>query len=173
VGVACISENEQVAAFPGFSTNEINVTEGTPQCASGVCLADHFQGRASCPYGQTQSDLDKPPSDPARCRTTTKDNVVGSTPVTEVVPPQIVDRRAEDVMICSCVCGGDDPNRPTHCSCPAGMECAPLVVGFDGGIHQAYCIKSGKAYVRGSTPTTCSRTDTTPSTDCGNDRQNP
>jgi hypothetical protein len=53
IGDPCIPEDEYRNDFPGFSVGEVNVESRSFQCATRVCLVNHFQGRASCPYGQT------------------------------------------------------------------------------------------------------------------------
>jgi hypothetical protein len=173
LGAPCTPDDEQQASFSGFSRSEVDIDEVTPQCASGTCLVDHFQGRVTCPYGQTQTEVETlPPGDPKRCRTTDVNHHVGTEQVTVSVTPQVVTRRPEDAVFCSCRCAGSDPGA-TYCTCPSGMACVPLLsgIGPDAG-PTSFCVKPDQDAGDGSA-TTCAKTGTDPVTDCGNDRENP
>ena len=52
VGDPCIPEDEFQADFAGFKVTEENIESRSFQCATRICLVNHFQGRASCPLGQ-------------------------------------------------------------------------------------------------------------------------
>jgi hypothetical protein len=53
IGDPCIPEQEYDQCFPGFSEGEVNTESRSFQCQTRLCLVNHFQGRVSCPYGQT------------------------------------------------------------------------------------------------------------------------
>lgn len=145
IGDPCNPGDEAHPNFSAYSENEINLeTDGAPDCASGTCLANRFRGRISCPYGQPADPNDPSRADPAHqdCMTTGDHPV----PVTVPVPPQLVDRRPEESVYCSCRCDGPAGQGP-FCACPSGFECAKLVdaYGTEGGAQAAgsYCIKAG------------------------------
>jgi len=52
VGDPCTPDEEYVSNFAGFTAGEVNVESKSFQCRTRLCLANHFQGRVSCPYGQ-------------------------------------------------------------------------------------------------------------------------
>ena len=133
VGATCVAGDEFSPTFSGFSINEIVVESGSPDCDRGLCLTNHFQGRASCPYGQTTEEASTNP----RCFLPGSDS-----PVTVPVDAQLVQRRAELAMTCSCRCGGsgDGPN----CSCPSGTRCVDVTGLGSAGSH--YCIPSRSEY---------------------------
>jgi len=168
VGDACFPEDEAIAKFNGTNIKEFGFSRDSTRCGPDLfCLRYHFQGRVTCPYGQTQEEMDTlPVDDPARCRVPDEQGNMTSQPVTLPVAPQLLERRPEDVIFCTCECGND----PT-CTCPAGFECeAPIPRNW--GI--AYCIKSAFKYDRTMPPTAvCEKAGTDPSTDCGNERRNP
>lgn len=138
LGSACVSSSEYDPAFGGFALNNVDVDLGSRACRSSVCLQNHFQGRASCPYGQLQS------AGPGGCL------VPGtSTPVTaEQVPAQYVARSPSVASICSCRCAGSGPG--PFCSCPAGMQCADLIgeMGLPDEAEYAgsYCVPDGSVF---------------------------
>jgi hypothetical protein len=145
VGDPCTPEDEYSASFQNFSVDEVYVESRSMQCETRLCLANHFQGRVSCPYGQTQEQAEKDP----RCR------VPGSnTPVSGSVNPQLSQRRATDAVYCSCRCDGPDANA-RYCECPSGYACQQLVpkFGFEKQAQLAgsYCVREGTQYDRGGT----------------------
>jgi hypothetical protein len=58
VGDPCTPEDEYLQDFNGFAESEVNIESKSFQCETRVCIVNHFQGRSSCPYGQTQADID-------------------------------------------------------------------------------------------------------------------
>ncbi len=52
VGDPCTPEDEYSATFGGFDTKDANIESRSFQCATRICLVNHFQGRVSCPLGQ-------------------------------------------------------------------------------------------------------------------------
>lgn len=69
----------------------------------------------------------------------------------ETVQPWCANRRANDVVTCSCRCanvaGGTDDGA-TYCTCPSGFACAQVVAAAESDDPRAggYCIKQGTAY---------------------------
>jgi len=53
VGDPCTPEDEYDPGFAGFKVTEENIESRSFQCQTRICLVNHFQGRASCPAGQT------------------------------------------------------------------------------------------------------------------------
>jgi hypothetical protein len=133
IGAACIPSGEAVATFSGFANTEVSVEIGSRQCSSGLCLANHFKGRVTCPYGQSATD-------PTDCL------LPGSgDPVQVQVEPQDSMRRSTESVYCSCRCAGPGPG--PFCACPQGFRCTELVddIGLAGSstIAGSYCIKDG------------------------------
>ena len=52
VGDPCTPEDERVFRFSGFKVTEDIIESRSFQCATRICLVNHFQGRVSCPFGQ-------------------------------------------------------------------------------------------------------------------------
>jgi hypothetical protein len=52
VGTPCTPVREHNPAFGGFRISEQTYETDVPECGTGVCLINHFQGRTSCPLGQ-------------------------------------------------------------------------------------------------------------------------
>jgi hypothetical protein len=55
IGDPCIPDQEYDTCFAGFAQGEVNTESRSFQCQTRLCLVNHFQGRVSCPYGQTAS----------------------------------------------------------------------------------------------------------------------
>jgi hypothetical protein len=55
VGAPCTPEQEYDPTFLGFAVGEVNVESKSFDCQTRLCLANHFQGRVTCPYGQTKA----------------------------------------------------------------------------------------------------------------------
>jgi hypothetical protein len=168
LGRACVPQEESVAEFSSYAIGETVLYENEPECEGLACVVIDFQGRVSCPYGQTQEEIDTlPAADPARCRTSSEPGGTSSEPVTVPVAPQLVGRRATDAVTCSCQCAGSDPNAE-YCTCGSNQVCLDVSFG------NSYCVKRDSLFDPAEPPgPTCSKTSTDPSTDCGNDRRNP
>lgn len=110
-GEMCIPMDESWTDFSGYSRGEVSVWEFDPQCATGVCLINDFQGRVSCPRGNLGAD---------ECYTPEGELVSVD------VRPNMLDISAEDYVYCSCRCGGPSELAP-FCECPRGTTCEPLV----------------------------------------------
>jgi hypothetical protein len=140
-GDPCVPEEEYVQGFSGFSSEEADTESRSMQCETRVCLVNHFQGRVSCPYGQTEQQGTSEP----RCF------VPGSAdPIRSAVSPQLLRRRADDAVYCSCRCNGAD-QKARYCECPSGFSCEEVVpklgLGQDA-LAGSYCVREGKAYNR-------------------------
>jgi hypothetical protein len=138
LGSVCTSSSEYDPSFGGFTLSDVSVDIGSMQCQSGICLQNHFQGRVSCPYGQ---GCVAPGS---------------KAPVTGFVPEQFVARPPTLASTCTCRCagGGSGP----FCSCPTGMQCAPLFaelgLSSEGDYAGSYCIPEGSEFNATKLPTT-------------------
>jgi hypothetical protein len=96
---------------------------------------NHFQGRVSCPYGQA--------AEGGGCLLPG-----GAEPIRAVVKPQLLQRRAQDAVYCSCRCAGPEPDA-RYCECPSGFSCSRVVPDFELGAAQlpgSYCIREGSEY---------------------------
>jgi hypothetical protein len=107
-------------SFPGYAVAQINVEDHFGACASGICLANHFQGRVTCPLGQPAPTPCAGPGDPS-CG-------AGRTCATAGPFPDA----ACDASGASSTCESGVCNPDTHsctCStdgdCPGGMKCDP------------------------------------------------
>jgi hypothetical protein len=138
VGAACMPNEEQNPAFPGYQISEVMVDGASGDCATNVCLINHFRGRVSCPYGNVSGS--------GTCFTPDAEHQL----VTATVDPQIATapeasagRRPDQAVYCSCRCDGPDP-AAEYCQCPTGFECAALMPDIGKG-HAAYagsyCVK--------------------------------
>jgi len=161
VGKPCVPSDERQAYFSGFEVTEFVVDVPADGCETNLCLVNHFQGRATCPYGQTELDAKGTSGTPEELLC----HVPGSAERVAVpVVKQFTGRRSADTVYCSCQCDGPDPNG-SYCGCPTGFQCAHVTGAY------AYCIKSGTEYVNGASNLglPCMLTQTSPpSGDCGN-----
>lgn len=140
VGDPCIPEDEYVASFPGYQATEVNVESQSFQCETRVCLVANFRGRVSCPYGQATANANQ-----CFLPGASKAQPDPSLAVTAVVSPQLLERRPEQAVYCSCRCDGPDP-AARYCQCPSGFTCQKLVQDIGKGKAQlagSYCIKEG------------------------------
>ena len=144
VGDPCIPEDEYRTNFSGFGASEVSVESRSFQCATRICLVDHFQGRVSCPYGQTEEDLALRSHDPRRCRVPGTDGLEPEEAVQVSVDPWLTRRAPKDVVYCSCRCDGPDAGAD-YCECPSGFACERLVPDLgslgSGNLAGSYCVK--------------------------------
>lgn len=160
VGDPCTPEDEYQREFSGYAASEVNIESRSFQCETRLCLVNHFQGRVSCPYGQTKAELDKAGSieESRFCHIPgTSDD---ANRIAVEVKPQLVKRKAADTVYCSCRCDGPDPNA-RYCECPSGYTCTELLKDIGLGSKElagSYCIKQGTEYNESETSRTCDRT---------------
>src|SRR5262245_66669026 len=61
IGAPCLLPDESLPNFNGFALTESYVGETLPdEYKSELCVSNHFQGRVSCPYGQTEDGASNP-----------------------------------------------------------------------------------------------------------------
>jgi hypothetical protein len=147
LGAACVQAVEADPSFAGYQPTEVSVETGSANCATGVCLVNHFRGRVTCPYGQpdpafsSRSTEECYTPEPGHERVTTK--VDGWIAPGSVGAPS--GRTSNDAAYCSCRCDGPDPS-VDYCECPMGFECTPLIDEIGRGraaIAGSYCLKAG------------------------------
>ena len=163
VGDPCTPEQEYDQQFAGFDPGEVNVESKSFDCQTRLCLANHFRGRVTCPYGQGKSGL--PALNGTATYTDTKGQNIGGceipgsapTPSTgvppataaitgppatnggtadETVQPQCLDRNAANAVYCSCRCAnvaGKTDDGAVYCNCPDGFACTQLVSPINAG----------------------------------------
>jgi hypothetical protein len=172
VGDPCIPEAEYLTSFLGFSFSEVNVESKSFQCQTRLCLANHFQGRVTCPYGQnstgTAAGTASFDGTHTGCFTPINKAVDGidSSGTVETPPaggvgggagpgavyPNCTDRIAENAVYCSCRCAnidGSTGDGANYCKCPTGFACTQLVSSIgntETGLTGAYCVKNGTEY---------------------------
>lgn len=192
VGDPCIPEVEYDLYFNNFSERDVFAETRSFQCETRLCLVNHFAGRVSCPYGQTQEDLDAPDPDLGRlCKVPGTSGeappIEGADPPQKVsadviqvpVSAQLVSRRDTRAVYCSCRCknaDGKTDDGANYCDCPSGYSCEKLIPNPDLGRPELagyYCIKENTQYQPGSTDK-CERDEADPSqSTCGNNGNNP
>ncbi len=145
VGDPCIPEDEFFDTFSGFSLGEVNVESRSFQCETRVCLVNKFQGRVSCPYGTNGETPDPEATSTVNHNRMCEIPVFGGN-VQVPVEPQLIQRRPEQAVYCSCRCDGADPNA-RYCECPSGFECAEIVINQDpeqqAELAGSYCVRNG------------------------------
>jgi hypothetical protein len=143
VGDPCIPDAEYSTTFSPFSIKEVYFEVQSMTCETRVCLVNHFQGRVSCPLGQSDST-----SEPACYLPGTPEGEVG-TRVEGPVPAWDLDRPPERSVYCSCRCDGPDPGA-RYCECPSGYACTELapegISETKQGLKGSYCVKSGTQF---------------------------
>jgi hypothetical protein len=148
IGDPCVPEDEFHQDMGGYSLGEVDVETRSFQCESRICLVNHFQGRVTCPYGQTMADLDLPGTAPGRCRIP---YTAGDSPTDQVIVPVAAwntRRPADQAVYCTCRCAGPEPDA-RYCTCPHGYSCEPVVPAVGLASHQlegSYCIKTGTGF---------------------------
>ncbi len=188
VGDPCVPEDEYDTSFSGFSVDQVNVESRSFSCQTRICLVNHFQGRVSCPYGQSEEtaancaaandDGSYPncPTDSAEsavaCRVPGQNGEKPDSRIKVAVAAQLVQRQADDAVYCSCRCDGPDAGA-RYCDCPDGYSCEKLVEDINLGKGQlagSYCIKDNTKYDKQNVdPNVCSVSEA----NCGNSGKNP
>jgi hypothetical protein len=141
VGDPCVPGDEQLASFTGYSLSEVNIETQFAGCKTSLCLTNHFQGRVSCPGGQTADQI---ASGSYACTANAGDGATQS--VVVPVAAQCPDRTAADAVYCSCSCAGNNPTL-SYCACPTGFVCEellnPAVSLASSELGTSFCIKAG------------------------------
>jgi hypothetical protein len=160
VGDPCIPEQEYDVCFGGFDEKEVNIESKSFQCLTRLCLVNHFQGRVSCPYGQTAGNnlitsgvckgmMGGPPYAPTYPGTNTQtctipggSSILGDSgtlatayEIQVPVLPQETPRQTANAVYCSCRCAntaGLTNDGSVYCSCPSGYTCTQLVTSIGG-----------------------------------------
>jgi hypothetical protein len=137
--------------FAGYELTEVSVESGGATCSPGVCLIAHFQGRVSCPYGQSDNgtvdpvtgsnDIDPALSPDQRCYSA-RTRLDPANQVVVPVRPQYIGRSPDKAVYCSCRCDGPNP-KGSYCDFPTGYVCEPLVRSGGDPYEGSYCIKKG------------------------------
>lgn len=139
VGDPCIPEDEYQLGFSGYGLGEVSVETRSFQCETRVCLVNHFQGRVSCPAGQSATAV---ADGSGTC--TTPDGQKVTVPVSA----WNVSRPAQSSVYCSCRCAGSDPNA-SYCKCPSGFSCSRLIDDLGLGQKElagSYCVRDGSEF---------------------------
>jgi hypothetical protein len=160
VGDPCTPEQEYDKSFLGFSQSEVSVESKSFQCETRLCLVDHFQGRVSCPYGQSgDGGVNAPatgcftPGTNVRVDGEDPNGMIVDMTKQALVQPQCLSRTAANAVYCSCRCAnvnGDTNDGANYCTCPDGFSCTQLVPSIgatDQGLTGAYCVKSNAQYI--------------------------
>jgi len=183
VGDPCTPEKEYDPTFAGFVEQEVSTESESFQCQTRLCLVNHFQGRATCPYGQDKNGHAIPPATSACVVPGINTPVTGpvddagapvDTNVGEAVTPQCTERTKDQTVYCSCRCADINGTQAggNFCNCPDGFTCTQLVSSLsaqsDQGLIGAYCIKSGTAFDSTSGATTCTPCGEGDVLNCGN-----
>jgi hypothetical protein len=152
LGRPCVPSDERQPFFSGYEMNEVSLEPPSDACLGNICLVNHFQGRTTCPYGQSDADAkgNGTRSESELCHTGPGANA-GSR-VLVAVNPQLQRRPPTDAVYCTCRCAGRDPS-PGDCQCPAGFACVGVwgpPLGGAGEYESSYCLKLGTAYEPGS-----------------------
>ena len=167
VGDPCTPEDEYQKTFAGYAVTEANIESRSFQCETRLCLVNHFQGRVSCPYGQSGVSAGTQTSTTETDYCHIPGTADKNSRINVDVLPQLTGRRADDAVYCSCRCDGPDPNA-RYCKCPSGYTCTELLKDIGLGSSElagSYCIKEGTAY---SASTALSARCDPKKQDCGN-----
>jgi hypothetical protein len=163
VGDPCTPDEEYDPTFQGFAIEDVSTESKSYVCLTRLCLVNHFQGRVTCPYGQTAPGAG--PAGPAGSNAAAVNSnlgcsIPGSSPTAATtsweisatnvsvagfasgsVPAQVTgagagDRTANSTVYCSCRCAGldgDTSNGANYCACPDNYTCTPLVTSIGAG----------------------------------------
>jgi hypothetical protein len=141
MGDPCVPEDEYQKTFAGYSLEQTAMEGRSFQCETRLCLVNHFQGRVSCPYGQSLADDPNP-----KCHVPGTTQLVGA--ITVDVRPSDSLRLASEAVYCSCRCAGKNPDA-RYCQCPDGFSCEEIQkdIGLGGAeLAGSYCVKNGTSY---------------------------
>ncbi len=135
IGDPCTPDQEQDAAFTGFQLDQDYVESRSFQCSTRICLVNHFQGRVSCPLGQSAADITPCAGpDDTRCGAG-RSCVVSSTLATPCEPcdpakdPGCVPPACPQGLTCDptrLVCACDSTHSPTFATSDVDYTCVPF-----------------------------------------------
>jgi hypothetical protein len=146
IGAPCIPLVEGSTTFDGFIVQEVDLAGENWASPSGasLCIADHFQGRVTCPYGQDAQR--RAPAGASPCTTPDGQAVEGA------VRPWCTDRPASKTVTWSCRCAnakGDTNDGRPYCVCPASTTCTqliPQVGAAEYDLTGAFCVPNATAF---------------------------
>jgi hypothetical protein len=174
VGDPCVPEDEYKTGFSGYAAKEVNIESRSFQCETRVCLVNHFQGRVSCPYGQSQESItSQAGASPLRCHVPNTTGEVATDQITVPVKAQIRERRPNNAVYCSARCAnakGRTDDGAKYYDCPSGFHCAQLIDDLKLGSAQlagGYCIRNGTDYDPTASTTMCTRSTDGDGGNCG------
>jgi hypothetical protein len=155
VGDPCTPEDEFQQFFSGYAVTEVSIESKSFQCETRLCLINHFQGRVSCPYGQSAAQAASTVPEGQEYQLCHIPGTTGPGNRIQVeVLHQVTTRRPTDAVYCSCRCDGPDPNA-RYCKCPTGYQCIPLISPNPtlGALELSgsYCVKNGTDFQQGTT----------------------
>jgi hypothetical protein len=149
IGDPCVPEDEYQQYFSGYEVTEVNIESKSFQCETRLCLVNHFNGRVSCPYGQSLREATGMDAKAEEQLCHIPGTTSAATRIKVEVQHQYDKRKAADTVYCSCRCAGADSNA-RYCKCPTGFQCSPLLDAIKvlGSVELAgsYCIKNGTQY---------------------------
>ena len=115
---------------------------------------NHFQGRVTCPYGQSKDDGGRQLLTGNALGRAVLPHPRDQRPKQRIkveVKKQLTRRRPNDAVYCSCRCNGPDANA-RYCKCPTGFQCTSLLDPIDRlgskELAGSYCIKEGTEYTK-------------------------
>jgi hypothetical protein len=135
VGDPCTPEDEYDPQFAGFKVAEENLESRSFQCETRICLVNHFQGRVSCPLGQTgPSGMGltscSPNEDPTGCNTG-EDCVISSISV----PACTTDTDCQEY-------GNHCNPNGNFCECQSDTDC----INLSGGMFSCDAVSTHATY---------------------------
>ena len=152
VGAPCTPTPEGDSLFSGFDLGPDFIETGFAACASKICLANHFQGRVSCPLGQPAPTRCDGPDDTTTCG--------GARCVESADAPIVCDPGSDDqgAAMCAAFGGNCDPDR-SRCVCAIDADCP-------GGLHCDASAGMCKVHVC-ETPAGCQSADASDTENAG------
>lgn len=134
VGDPCIPEAEYDTCFPGFSITDVITESRSFQCQTRLCLVNHFQGRVSCPYGQTAGTATVPPCSGGTTANCCSDgtSAIGGQPITSCTSSNPSPFTNTGAPWCT------GANAPPTCTIPGG---ATVLSNATAGVAAEYAIQ--------------------------------
>lgn len=120
IGDPCDPHDEDSPSFAGYKVAEENIASLVKDCNSGICLANHVQGRRDCPLGQAAPTPCQGPSD-ASCGAGSSCVAAGlSGPWCNSVS---VDGGPAELDASACISGLCNSSPRSTCRCTADAQC--------------------------------------------------